>query len=79
MDTITVTVNRVNIPALSTIGQGEGTTPDGRLVRFAGDHRPMRHLAEALAAGESVTVHLEPWQVLYTGPLPADSTEETLP
>jgi len=47
-DGITVHVTRVNIPAMSTIGFGEGWTDQGQRVSFMGDHRPMRHLGEAL-------------------------------
>lgn len=47
---ITVTVERVSIPAMSSIGFGYGRTEDGRYVEIAGDHRPMRDLGEAIAA-----------------------------
>jgi hypothetical protein len=61
-----VEVHRVNIPAMSTIGYGWGTdVEDGSEVQFAGDHRPMRHLGEALAqASEPIEVELEDWQIL---------------
>lgn len=44
-----VLVERVAIPAGSTIGYGMGQTRDGLQVVFAGDWRPMRDLGEALA------------------------------
>ena len=58
-------LNCVTIPAWSTIGYGQGIDDEGRHVRFAGDHRPLRHLGEALArAEEPIPVEVEPWQVL---------------
>ena len=42
-------------------GYEEGT---GRPVRFAGDWRPMRDLAEAVEAGVDPVVELEPWQII---------------
>ena len=60
-----VQVNRVTIPAFSTIGYAYGIDTDtGEEVKFAGDHRPMRYLGEALRAGEVPEVDLEGWQVL---------------
>lgn len=46
---MTITVTRVNIPAMSTIGYGFGTDEDGNEVEFVGDHRPMRDIGEAIA------------------------------
>ncbi len=62
--TIAVTVERVEQPRGQTIAYGYGTTEDGRFIRWAGDHRPMRHIAEALAAGELVEVEIESWQII---------------
>ena len=68
-----VYVTHVSIPAMSTIGYGEGygLGECGRRFRvtFAGDHRPMRYLGEALAAaseaGENApAIEVEDWQVL---------------
>ena len=60
-----VTVDRVSIPAWSTIGYGYGYDTDGNEVSFVGDHRPLRHLGEALAeADEPIEVELEDWQVI---------------
>lgn len=58
-----VYVDAVSIPAMSTIGYGEGYAEDGRRIRFAGDHRPMRHLGEVIADGP-VAVEIEDWQIL---------------
>lgn len=51
-----VTVRRVSIRPWSTVGFGWGTTEDGRTVRFLGDHRPMRHIGEAVEAGVEVVL-----------------------
>ena len=62
---MTITLNRVTIPAWSTIGYGLGVDEHGRRVRFAGDHRPLRQLGEALAgADEPILVEVESWQVV---------------
>ena len=62
---MTLTLERITIPADSTIGYGLGVDEDGRRVRFAGDHRPLRHLGEALAvAEEPILVEVDDWQVL---------------
>jgi len=62
---MTLTLNQVSILAGSTIGFGLGVDEDGRRVRFAGDHRPLRHLGEALAvAEEPILVEVDDWQVL---------------
>lgn len=63
----TVTVLHVNIPAMSTIGYGEGFDAEGRVVSFVGDHRPMRYIGEAIAQAQSEDdlprVDLEDWQI----------------
>ena len=61
---MTLIVKSVSIPAYSSLGYGEGETEDGRAVRFAGDHRSMQHLGEAINSGEEVEVEIEPWQVV---------------
>jgi hypothetical protein len=43
-----ITVYRVNIPAMSTIGYGFGKDENGVDVMFVGDHRPMRDIGEAI-------------------------------
>lgn len=65
-----VRVKEVRIPAGSTIGYGKAETEDGTEVEWVGDHRPMRHLAEALLARdveddeEFIEIELEEWQIL---------------
>lgn len=60
-----VHIESVNIPAYSTIGYGYGTDLEtGELVEFVGDHRPMRDIGEAIAAGEYVETDLEGWEIL---------------
>ena len=62
---MTIMLERVTIPASSTIGHGLAVDQHGRRVHFAGDHRPLRQLGEALAAAdEPILVEVEPWQVL---------------
>lgn len=64
-----VAVDHVRVPAMSTIGYGYGVAVEtGEDIVFAGDHRPMRGLAEAVQSGESVEVELEPWQILERRP-----------
>jgi hypothetical protein len=63
--TTTVAVIEVTIPAMSTTGQGVGVDRrNGDTVWFAGDHRPMRELAQAVARGDEPTMELEPWQIM---------------
>jgi len=60
-----IRVQRVHIPALSTIGYGEGHDPAERRVRFVGDHRPMRELGRAVStASEPVYAEVEDWQIV---------------
>jgi hypothetical protein len=60
-----VQVYRVSIPALSSIGYGDGLTEDERRVQFVGDHGSMRELGRALPnATEPVYADVEDWQVL---------------
>lgn len=58
------TIYTVSIPAMSTIGTGDGIGEDGRVVRIAGDHRPMRELAEAIRADGPQVAEIEPWQAV---------------
>lgn len=64
-----VEVQRVEIPAMSTIGYGFGIEVEThRPITFAGDHRPMRDLGEAVAAanqefGQPIIAEVEDWQV----------------
>ena len=60
-----IAVEKVAIPPWSTIGYGQGIDEDGNTVRFAGDHRPLRHLGEALTvATEPIEVEVADWQLL---------------
>jgi hypothetical protein len=60
-----VQVQRVSIPAWSTIGHGEGLDEANRRVTFLGDHRPMRELGRALPnATEPVYAEVESWQLV---------------
>ena len=59
---MTLTLTHVCIPARSTIGYAYGLDGEDRLVCFAGDHRPLRQLGEALAgANEPMQVEIEDW------------------
>ena len=61
-----VRVFMVSVPAMSTIGYGEGIeTETGEEIRFCGDHRPLRDLGNALRyASEPPEVEIESWQSL---------------
>ena len=61
-----VRVFMVSVPAMSTIGYGEGIeTEAGEEIRFCGDHRPLRDLGNALRyASEPPEVEIESWQIL---------------
>lgn len=48
-----VTVTKVQIPAWSTLGFGWGTNEQGKTVQFAGDHRPLRDIGEAIRSARS--------------------------
>ena len=60
-----IQVQRVRIPAMSTIGYGEGFDQGERRVQFVGDHRPMRELGRVLPnATEPVYAEVEDWQIV---------------
>ncbi len=63
-----ITVFRVFIPAMSTIGYGVGKDEAGKPYQFVGDHRPMRHLGEAVAQAPCEDalpiVEVEAWQLI---------------
>lgn len=59
-----VQVTDVTYEAGSTIAIGYGTDEDGKQVRFAGDWRPMRDIAQALNIGEYVEVEVADWQLI---------------
>jgi len=72
---VIVTVDRVDVPPWSTMGYGYGVTDEGYRVEFGGDHRPMRHLQEALADGP-LTVDIETYQIIkYAAPLSPSQTD----
>jgi hypothetical protein len=59
-----IQVYHVHIPAMSTVGYGEGYDHEDRPVTFLGDHRPMRDLGHAVRhAMEPVYAEVEPWQI----------------
>ena len=47
-----------------SVAIGVGTDEEGREVRFAGDHRPMAHLAEHIEVEGPTDVEVEDWQIL---------------
>jgi hypothetical protein len=61
-----VRVFKVSVPALSTIGYGQGIEIEtGEEIRFCGDHRPVRDLGGALrSASEPPVAEIEHWQIL---------------
>ncbi len=62
-----VTVSRVSIPAMSTIGHGWGTDEEGNEVHFVGDHRPMYNIGMAMqqtTSDEPIEIELEDWQIM---------------
>jgi ribonuclease BN (tRNA processing enzyme) len=59
-----VQVQRVSIPAWSTVGYGQGLDEADRQVTFVGDHRPMRDLGRALSnTTDPISVEVAPWQI----------------
>jgi hypothetical protein len=67
---MTVTVLRISVPAMSSIGFGSGVNENGDHVEFAGDHRAMRNIGEAMqytTSNEPIVVELEDWQILAKG------------
>lgn len=64
-----VTVSGAEVPAWSTIGTLVGVDDEGNLIQFAGDHREVRHICEALEAGEEVECEVEDYLIL--GVIPA--------
>lgn len=66
---MSVRVFHVNIPALSTVGTAAGHDVEtGKLVKFAGDHRPLREIGEVIEQAtdddDLPVVEVEEWQVL---------------
>lgn len=74
MDELLVTVGPDDLATVEdhgTIWTVVGISGDGKeRVLVAGDHRPMRHLIEAVHQdGETKTVSVEAWQVRSTWPV----------
>lgn len=61
-----IKVERVFVPPGSTVGIAYGSTDDGTVeVIFAGDHRLMRDLGVAVAAGfEPIVADVPEWAIL---------------
>lgn len=65
MATLTVYATHVDIPPVPTsVWTGRGTDENGRVIRFAGDWRPMRDLAQALEVEPEIPVEVPWWSVL---------------
>ena len=67
---MTVTVMRITIPPMSTIGRGWGYDNDGNEVSFWGDHRPMMYIGEAMqqtTSDDPIVVELDDWQIISKG------------
>ncbi len=62
-----LTVVEVEVPAMSTVGIALGVDENNVRWMFAGDHRPMAALAEALGNGEEVIVEVGDYQVIGGG------------
>jgi hypothetical protein len=60
-------VQRIHHNPGETITIGVGTDDEGHEVRFAGDWRPMREIADAIERGEEPEAEIPDWAVL--GPL----------
>lgn len=69
-----IEVGRVVIPPGSSIGYGIGRElgagPDSEIVIFAGDHRPMQALGEALEAGTVVVADVPDEMIVMRIPDP---------
>lgn len=64
-----VWIERVHIPAMSTVGLGYGYTDEGLYVEVVGDHRPMRDLGQALAWNpEPIAVNAPDYAVRIIAP-----------
>jgi hypothetical protein len=60
-----VYVDEVRVEAWSSIGYGYGYNDSGEYIQFAGDHRPMRGLGEALRRSrEPIEAEIEDWQII---------------
>jgi hypothetical protein len=61
---IKVTVQRVFHNRGESITIAEGIDEAGNKIRFAGDWRPLREIAEAIKQGEEPEVEVPDWAVL---------------
>jgi hypothetical protein len=63
---VNVQVFGVSIPAMSTIGYGQGLEVEsGNEIHFLADHRAIRYVGEILQnATELPRVYIEPWQIM---------------
>ncbi len=65
-----LTVLKLSVPAMSTVGCGVGVDEKGVKYWFMGDHRPMRYLVEKLklqdqfGGDDPIQVEVENWQIL---------------
>lgn len=60
-----IRVEQILVPAGSSVGYGVGTTDDGTVeVIFAGDHRAMVLMWQALDEGSEVVAEVPEWAVL---------------
>jgi hypothetical protein len=68
-----IRVTSVQITPGSTVATAAGEDVEsGEFVSFAGDWRPMLHLAEALADGQEVVAEVPLWAMLYQAPAQTD-------
>lgn len=59
-----VIVTEVHMVPGSTIATADGAREDGSPITIAGDWRPMRDLADAVAEHGPIEVEVEDWQVI---------------
>ena len=61
-----IQVDRIVVPVGSTVGYGMGRTDDGTVaVLFAGDHRAMAAIGEAISeSDEPIVVDVPEWAIL---------------
>lgn len=57
--------NHGTVVAITGTSRESGTSVESaRRVRFAGDHRTMAGLLEAVSSGEPISAQVEDWQVI---------------
>lgn len=62
-DTVLIHVESI-VRDHGTVVEFQGVTADGRIVKFAADHRSAQDLVDALASGEDPVAAVEPWAIL---------------